>query len=160
MQFYIKKITLFIFILPIYHLANCQNNNFDYKKNDTTIIVDKTSKDTILSNEDAERVFIDVQIKPEFPGGISGWIKYLERNINRDLPYKNGAPPGRYTVSLSFIVAKDGTISDIKAESDPGYGSKEEAIRLMARSPKWKPAVQNGKNVIYRQKQSITFMVN
>ena len=160
MQFYIKKITLFIFILPIYHLANSQKKNFDYKVNDTIIIVDQNSKDTILNKEDAERVFIDVQIKPEFPGGISGWIKYLERNINRDLPYKNGAPPGRYTVSLSFIVAKDGTISDIKAESDPGYGSKEEAIRLMARSPKWKPAVQNGKNVIYRQKQSITFMVN
>ena len=113
-----------------------------------------------MSNEDAERVFIDVQIKPEFPGGINGWIKYLEKNINRDLPYKNGAPPGRYTVLLSFIVAKDGTIRDIKAESDPGYGSKEEAVRLMARSPKWKPAVQNGRNVIYRQKQSITFMVN
>lgn len=79
-----EKITLFIFILPIYHLANCQK----------------------------------------------------------------------------IIVPKDGTISDIKAESDPGYGSKEEAIRLMARSPKWKPAVQNGRNVIYRQKHSITFMVN
>ena len=126
-----KKLALFIFILPIYHLANSQKKNFDYKVNDTIIIVDQNSKDTILNKEDAERVFIDVQIKPEFPGGISGWIKYLERNINRDLPYKNGAPPGRYTVSLSFIVAKDGTISDIKAESDPGYGSKEEAIRLL-----------------------------
>lgn len=80
--------------------------------------------------------------------------------------YEKNSPVYFYITYLSFgqlskfIVSKDGTICDIKAESDPGYGSKEEAIRLMARSPKWKPAVQNGRNVIYRQKQSITFMVN
>lgn len=110
--------------------------------------------------EDYDKVFTVVQIAAEFPGGISGWQKYLERTLNRDLPVENGAPPGKYTVIVSFIVAKDGSISDVTAENDPGYGTKAEAVRVIQKGPKWKPAVQNGRNVIYRHKQSITFMVS
>jgi D-alanyl-D-alanine endopeptidase (penicillin-binding protein 7) len=59
-----------------------------------------------------------------------------------------------------FIVSKTGDISDVTAENDPGYGTKAEAIRVITKGPKWKPAVQNGRNVIYRHKQSITFQVS
>ncbi|MEO0065123.1 MAG: hypothetical protein RI983_449 [Bacteroidota bacterium] len=110
--------------------------------------------------EDYDKIFTVVQIPAEFPGGLPAWAKYLERNLNRDLPVENGAPPGKYTVVVSFIVAKDGTISDVVAENDPGYGTKNEAVRVITRGPKWKPAVQNGRNVIYRHKQSITFVVS
>lgn len=110
--------------------------------------------------EDYDKIFTVVQIPAEFPGGLPAWSKYLERNLNRDLPVENGAPPGKYTVVVSFIVAKDGSISDVVAENDPGYGTKNEAVRVITRGPKWKPAVQNGRNVIYRHKQSITFMVS
>src|SRR6476469_10516113 len=46
--------------------------------------------------EDYDKVFTVVQIAAEFPGGLSGWQKYLERTLNRDLPVENGAPPGKY----------------------------------------------------------------
>jgi protein TonB len=110
--------------------------------------------------EDYDKVFTVVQIAAEFPGGLPAWTKYLERNLNRDLPVENGAPPGKYTVVVSFIVSKTGDISDVTAENDPGYGTKAEAIRVILKGPKWKPAVQNGRNVIYRHKQSITFVVS
>lgn len=110
--------------------------------------------------EDYDKVFTVVQIPAEFPGGLPAWTKYLERNLNRDVPNDNGAPPGKYTVVVSFIVSKDGSISDVVAESDPGYGTKAEAIKVIQKGPKWKPAVQNGRNVIYRHKQSITFVVS
>ncbi len=110
--------------------------------------------------EDYDKIFTVVQIPAEFPGGLPAWAKYLERNLNRDLPVENGAPPGKYTVVVSFIVAKDGKISDVVAENDPGYGTKAEAVRVITRGPSWKPAVQNGRNVIYLHKQSITFMVS
>mgnify|MGYP006366455557 CR=1 FL=1 len=95
-----KKLALFIFILPIYHLANSQKKNFDYKVNDTIIIVDQNSKDTILNKEDAERVFIDVQIKPEFPGGIQEFYKYISRNFYApsDKNFKGGK------IFVSFVV--------------------------------------------------------
>lgn len=110
--------------------------------------------------EDYDKVFTVVQIAAEFPGGLPAWTKYLERNLNRDVPNDNGAPPGKYTVVVSFIVSKTGTISDVTAENDPGYGTKAEAIKVIQKGPAWKPAVQNGRNVIYRHKQSITFVVS
>ncbi|MCK9404456.1 MAG: energy transducer TonB [Chitinophagaceae bacterium] len=110
--------------------------------------------------EDYDKVFTVVQIAAEFPGGLPAWTKYLERNLNRDLPVENGAPPGKYTVVVSFIVSKTGDISDVVAENDPGYGTKAEAVRVITKGPKWKPAVQNGRNVIYRHRQSITFQVS
>ncbi len=111
-------------------------------------------------DEDYDKVFTVVQIPAEFPGGLPAWTKYLERNLNRDLPVNNGAPPGKYTVVVSFIVDKNGGISEVQAENDPGYGTKEEAVRVIKKGPSWKPAVQNGRNVIYRHKQSITFVVS
>lgn len=110
--------------------------------------------------EDYDKVFTVVQIPAEFPGGLPAWTKYLERNLNRDLPVNNGAPPGKYTVVVSFIVDKNGGISEVQAENDPGYGTKEEAVRVIKKGPLWKAAVQNGRNVIYRHKQSITFQVS
>lgn len=109
--------------------------------------------------EDYDKVFTVVQIPAEFPGGTPAWSRYLERNLNRDIPVENGAPPGRYTVVVAFTVSKTGAISDVAAENDPGYGTKAEAIRVITKGPAWKPAVQNGRNVIYRHKQSITFVV-
>ncbi len=109
--------------------------------------------------EDYDKVFTVVQIPAEFPGGTTAWSRYLERNLNRDIPVENGAPPGRYTVVVAFTVSKTGAISDVTAENDPGYGTKAEAMRVITKGPSWKPAVQNGRNVIYRHKQAVTFVV-
>lgn len=109
---------------------------------------------------DYESIFNVVQIPSEFPGGKEAWQKYLERNLNRDLPVDNGAPVGKYTVVVTFIVDKTGAISNVDAENDPGYGTKNEAIRVIQKGPSWTPAIQNGRKVIYRHKQSISFVVS
>jgi periplasmic protein TonB len=109
--------------------------------------------------EDYDKVFTTVQIEAEFPGGRQAWVRYLEKNLNRDVPNDNGASPGKYTVVVSFLVDKNGNISDVQADNDPGFGTKEEAIRVIRKGPAWKPAVQNGRNVAYRARQPITFMV-
>lgn len=109
--------------------------------------------------EDYDKIYTIVEIPAEFPGGIAAWQKYLERNLNRDLPVQNGAPVGKYVVTLSFLVDKTGVISDVRALNDPGYGTKEEAIRVIQKGPNWKPAVQNGRNVNYRHVQNIVFVV-
>ena len=66
---------------------------------------------------------------------------------------------GNYTVHLFFLVLKDGTVTEVEALQDPGYGCAAEAVRVIQKGPKWRPAIQNGRNVIYRQKQNITFQV-
>ncbi len=109
--------------------------------------------------EDIDKPFTSVQIEAQFKGGMSEWIKYLERNLNKDIPSENGAPPADYGVIVSFIVDRNGVISDVRAENDPGYGTKAEAIRVIQKGPNWTPAQQNGRAVVYRQKQKITFRV-
>jgi len=112
------------------------------------------------SEPDYESEFKTVQIQARFPDGVAGWIKFLQKNLNSDLPVQNGAPSGVYTVVVSFVVDRSGNISDVQAENDPGFGTKEEAIRTIKKGPHWIPAEQNGRPVIYRQKQSISFKVS
>lgn len=95
----------------------------------------------------------------EFPGGKVGWTRYLERNLNNETPSEAGAPAGRYTVILNFMVDKKGRIVDVVAENDPKYGTAEEAVRVLKKCPNWKPAMQNGRAVDYRVRQAITFIV-
>lgn len=115
--------------------------------------------DNVLEKDEIDKVFTSVQIEAQFLGGIAAWRKYLERNLDQDIAAQNGAPPADYSVVVSFIVDREGNISDVRAENDPGYGTRAEAIRVIQKSPRWMPAVQNGRNVIYRQKQKITFRV-
>jgi protein TonB len=110
--------------------------------------------------KDIDGVFTEVQIQARYPGGPDAWKKFLERNLRQDVPVENGASTGRYTVVVSFIVDKEGNTSEVKAETDPGYGTAAEAIRVIKSSGKWQPAEQNGHTVIYRQKQVITFVID
>ncbi len=109
--------------------------------------------------QDYDKEFTSVQVEAKFPGGQDAWRKFLERNLNNQTPADNGAAPGNYTVTVSFLVDKAGNISEVKALNDPGYGCATEAVRVIQKGPKWQPAIQNGRNVIYRQKQNITFQV-
>ena len=106
-----------------------------------------------------DKIFTSVQIQSTFPGGMDAWVKFLSRTLNRDLPVENGAPAGRYAVTVSFVVSRDGSVSDVKAENDPGYGTAAEAVRVIKKGPNWIPASQNGYKVIYRHRQAIVFQV-
>ena len=108
--------------------------------------------------EDYDKEFTSVQIEASFPGGMPAWRRFLERNLNDRVVEENGGPPGKYTVIVSFRVDKDGSITEVKAENNPGHGTAEEAVRVIKKGPKWTPAQQNGRSVIYRQRQSITFV--
>ena len=105
------------------------------------------------------KLFTEAETLPAFPGGPSAWAKYLERNMRRDLPAQNGAPPGKYTVTVSFVVSADGGVSHVAAQNNPGYKTVEEAIRLINNGPRWKPALQNGQPVNYQHKQVFTWVV-
>jgi hypothetical protein len=106
-----------------------------------------------------EPTFTVSQGNPKFPGGPTGWQQFLSSKINYDKIVEKGGPPGRYKVDLSFIIDKDGDVRDVIALNDPGFGSKEDAMRVLLSSPRWTPAMQNGKKVIYRNRVSITYVV-
>lgn len=108
----------------------------------------------------AMRIFERVEVEASFPGGVQAWRTYLEKNLNASAPIDNGAPSGMYMVIVQFIVNKEGGISDIEPLTRLGYGMEEEVVRIIGKSGKWVPAMQNGKPVNAYRKQPVTFMVS
>jgi protein TonB len=105
--------------------------------------------------EDYEKVFTKVENPAEFPGGQGEWSRYLQKNLR----YPDGAIDNgtQGVVRVQFIVDKEGNISEVQSLNDPGDGLAEEAVRIIKKGPKWKPAEQNGRKVIYRHIQAVTF---
>jgi protein TonB len=63
-------------------------------------------------------------------------------------------------VVIQFIVDKNGSVTQLTPITHFGYGMEEEVMRVIQKSPKWRPAMQNGKPVKAYRKQPITFVVN
>lgn len=112
-----------------------------------------------VKKSDENEIFSKVEIEASFPGGPGAYKKYLERNLNAQTPADNNAPPGTYTVIVRFVVSRDGSISDVRAETNLGYGLEAEAIKVIKKSPNWVPAQQNGSIVNAYRRQPITFVV-
>lgn len=110
-------------------------------------------------NSNKDSVFYKVEIEPAFRGGEKAWMNFLVKNWNAAIPIDNGAPDGKYTVILQFIVDKNGIISDLKPLTAHGYGMEEECIRLMKLSPLWLPGIQNGEVVTAIRKQPFTYVI-
>ena len=109
---------------------------------------------------DSKKVFIKVEQEAEFPGGISELSRYLQRTMEGFSAGENGAAPGKYQVIVRFIVSKDGSISDVQALTNFGYGLEELAVKSIKEGPKWIPALQNGQHVNAYRSQPVTFVVN
>lgn len=105
------------------------------------------------------KIYVKVYIPAEFTGGSKAWKKYLESNLKADTVANAGAPAGIYTVRVQFKIDKEGNISEVQALNNPGFGMAEEAVRVIQKSPRWKPAIQNGKTIIYQIVQGITFQI-
>lgn len=113
-----------------------------------------------IYTSDDDLIFQKVEVESEFVGGLDAWRNFLIKNLKTNVPGKNGAKAGNYAVIVKFIVSKDGTIKDIELETNPGYGTGEEVVRVMKKSPKWKPGYQNGVAVSSVKRQPITFAVS
>ena len=106
--------------------------------------------------EKEPEIFTKVEVDAQYPGN---WRSFLERNLDGQVAVDNGAAPGNYTVIIQFVVDVAGNVSDIKALTNHGSGMEQEAIRVIKKSNKWKPAIQNGREVKAYRKQPITFQV-
>jgi protein TonB len=82
---------------------------------------------------------------PEFPGGHSAFIKFLSRNLKYPEMAVEKGIEGK--VLISFIIEKNGRLSNIKILRGIGFGCDEEAIRVLEKSPEWKPGIQNKQKV-------------
>jgi protein TonB len=98
------------------------------------------------------------EVFPEFPGGESELIRFIQTNIKYPQPLLNAGISG--TVYLSFLVDQSGMIQSIKVLKGVENGEllSEEAIRVLKKSPLWKPGLQGGKPVSVAYSLPITFI--
>ena len=92
-----------------------------------------------------DAVFVVVEKSPEFPGGDDSLYAFIGRNIKYPEAAKKNKIEGR--VFVTFVIEKDGQVSDAKILRDIGGGCGEEAIRVVNIMPKWKPGTQRGNPV-------------
>jgi len=115
-------------------------------------VVEAPKKD----DEDYDKTFTKVEVESLYPGGLPAWQRYLNKNLRYPDEAQNNEIQG--AVVVQFIVDKDGNVSDVQAVSGPEQGGlREEAVRVIKKSGKWTPAIQNGRQVKSYKKQPITF---
>src|ERR1700743_746391 len=110
-----------------------------------------------VSIPEEEPVLLTVEKEPEFKGGISEFYRFLGQNIKYTDAMLKRNVQGKVYISLT--VEKDGSLSDIKAVKDIGYGAADEAIRVLKLSPNWEPGYQNGQRVRVRYTLPINFAI-
>ncbi len=146
---------------------NGQKINFENNIKDVAQKSNNSTKKPAVEGDSTQQRQIDVNIDPadarpaEFNGGIKGWTSYLEKNLVTPERLKNLTNKStKYTVVVCFIVDKSGNLSNIRIEKSVEWSADNEIIRILQKSPKWLPATIKGSNVVYRHKQSITFLVD
>jgi protein TonB len=111
--------------------------------NDDDLTINPLNSIQAVINDDNEIYgTAGIEVKPEFPGGIQNFYAFVGKNYK--MPDEVGLNGKVY---VSFVVEKDGTLSNIKILRDIGYGTGKEAIRVLKASPKWNPGEQNGRKV-------------
>ena len=96
-----------------------------------------------------------VEQMPSFPGGSQALLNYLSEHINYPEGYEEICIQGR--VVITFVVEKDGSLSDITVVKSLEKAFDEEALRAVKSMPKWIPAMQNGELVRAKYTVPITF---
>ncbi|WP_231460053.1 MULTISPECIES: energy transducer TonB [unclassified Pedobacter] len=95
---------------------------------------------------------------PEFEGGMKAWAKYIQRNLR--YPYQAQEAGTQGKVFISFVVEKDGSITNVNLVRGIGFGCDEEALKVIKKSPAWKAGKNKGNPVRVRFNLPITFTLN
>ena len=109
---------------------------------DAELSVEPVGNGDVVEEDNSIYNTAGIEVKPDFPGGIEKFYKFVGKNYQ--VPEEEGL---KGKVFVSFVVEKDGSLTDIKVIRDIGYGTGKEAIRVLKSCPKWNPGEQNGKKV-------------
>lgn len=99
-----------------------------------------------------------LEVPPTFPGGIEKFYQYLNKSIKYPPMAAENNIQGK--VFVSFVVERNGTLTDITVLRSLGGGTDEEAVRVLKASPTWIPGVQNGKQVRVKYNIPISFSLS
>lgn len=117
-------------------------------------LFDFGSKETEIDTS----TYVFVSNPPTFPGGNSAFVKYLQNNISYPQIAIENKKEGK--VYVSFVVEKDGSISDVAIAKGVNKYLDAEAVRVMEAMPRWIPGRQANKDVRVRLTQPVSFVLS
>ena len=138
--------------------TNTAIGTFDVKGNDEAEGEVLKAKEVVgeeKAKEEETKVFEVVEQMPSFPGGDAELMKYLNTHIKYPVVAEENGIQGR--VIATFVVERDGSISDVKVIKSVDPSLDKEAIRVLKSMPKWIPGKQNGSAVRVKYTVPVTF---
>jgi protein TonB len=128
-------------------------------ENEVEIEETDTDEDEIVEiEEDDEEFFMVVENMPEFPGGDLGLMKFIQKNVRYPAIAKEYNITGK--VYVSFIVDRQGSVTNVKIVRGVDKNLDAEALRVVSLLPKYKPGKQRGKAVRVMFTIPINFTLN
>lgn len=106
----------------------------------------------------SQEVYDVVEEMPVFPGGIQGMIKFLSENISYPKEAQKKKISGR--VLVSFVVEKNGSVSEVQTERSLYPSLDEEAVRVVKSMPNWIPGKQGDQVVRVKYTLPVTFSLD
>ena len=136
-------------------MAGCQPANGEAVEQEEIPFEATNVDESAPLDANTDEVFKVVEVDPEFPGGEEALYKYLAENIKYPEKAKNEKIEGR--VYITFVIEKDGTVSDAKVLRSVNEELDAEALRVINAMPKWKPGTQRGVPVRVQYNIPISF---
>ncbi|UKK48833.1 energy transducer TonB [Prevotella sp. E9-3] len=137
--------------------TNTAIGTFDVKGNDEAEGEVLKAKEVIADEPKVEeqKVFDVVEQMPEFPGGQAALLKWISDHIKYPAVAEENGIQGR--VVATFVVERDGSVTDVKIARSIDPSLDKEAIRVLKQMPKWIPGKQNGSAVRVKYTVPVTF---
>ena len=138
--------------------TNTAIGSFDVKGNDEAEDEVLKAKEVIAEEkpkEEETKVFDVVEQMPQFPGGQQALFEYLSKNIKYPVIAEENGVQGR--VIVTFVVERDGSITDVKVVKSVDPSLDKEAQRVVKAMPHWIPGKQNGSAVRVKYTVPVTF---
>jgi protein TonB len=145
-----KKILFLFLSFIIFYSAKAQTQGTDIPDLDKIDI-----KEPAGVKNTSEKTYSAVDQNPQFPGGIEEFYNFMKTNLRYPSIAKQKEIQGK--VFVSFVVDRDGSLTDVKVVKSLSRETDAEAIRLIQSSPKWNPGVQNGKPVRIKYTAPVIF---
>ncbi|HVS90973.1 MAG TPA: energy transducer TonB [Mucilaginibacter sp.] len=119
-----------------------QSTSIKTSPSDKDIVIDAPVADSSAHND---KIFTAVENEPTFPGGKNAFVRFLATNIRYPATAYEKHIQGK--VFLSFVIEKDGSLTDIKVVRSASNDLDAEALRVMKICPRWNAGTQNGRPV-------------
>ena len=154
-----RMVIRMLLTLPVFAMLILLNTQCDNPKSNAETNVSKEQVSVENSEgQDCDSIYNVAETMPQFPGGPNALMKYLSENTKYPESAKANKIEGR--VFVSFVIEKDGSITNAEVMRGIDKECDAEAVRVVSSMPKWQAGTQNGEAVRCRFTVPFIFKLN